>query len=134
MAVVTFNYPAWVTRYPEFKDTVPAPLATAYFSEACLYCDNSGAGPVTDAAKLALLLNMLTAHIAALASQDLVGRITDATEGSVSVSASMGDAVPGNRAWYLQTKYGAAYWQATAALRTMTYIPRRFCGYSPRGY
>jgi hypothetical protein len=78
-----------------------------------------------------MLLNMLTAHIAMMnsgitassvpngGSSQLVGRISDATQGSVSVSADMGTAGPagGSAPWYQQTKYGAAYWQATAGYR-----------------
>ena len=44
------------------------------------------------------------------------------TEGSVSVSADMG-AVGSNTAWYLQTPYGATYWQLTAKYRRFRYVP-----------
>lgn len=123
MAVAAFSYAQWVARYPEFQGVVSAATASAYFTEACLHLDNTDGSVVANAARRLLMLNMLTAHIAALNTQELVGRITDATEGSVSVSASMGDSVPGTSAWFLQTKYGAAFWQATAYLRTMLYVP-----------
>ena len=71
---------------------------------------------------------MLVAHIAALnsgtngnAAPETVGRVDQATEGSVSVHLDMG-AVPGTAAWYMQTKYGAAYWSATKQYRTMRYL------------
>jgi hypothetical protein len=86
---------------------------------------------VQDVNQRALLLNMLTAHLAALyagvngqSPSPLVGRINTATEGSVSVGAAM-DGVPGTAAWFLQTKYGASFWQATARYRTMRYVPGR---------
>ena len=104
-SVATFNYDTWRLRYPEFFPAVTPFVAQEYFNEACLYLDNSGYGQVTNATTQLTLLNMLTAHIAALANQDLVGRVTDATEGSVSVSASIGDAVPLSAGWFQQTKY-----------------------------
>lgn len=127
--VVTFDYAVWVARYPEFS-SVSQPLAQSYFNEATIYLDNTACSIVQDTARRAVLLNMLTAHIAALnrkgtdgqLASPLVGRIDSATEGSVSVHADM----PGgtaNAAWFQQTPYGAAYWQATAQYRTMRYVP-----------
>ena len=126
MQVVTFDHNAWITRYPEFL-AVPAAQAALFFVEATIYEPNDGSSPATDPARLGVLLNMLTAHIAKLASTDLVGRITNAGEGSVSVSASFADAVPGTAGWFLQTRYGAAYWQAIASRRTMRYVPPASC-------
>lgn len=124
--VVTFDYPKWVVRYPEFA-SVQEPLAQAYFAEATIYLRNDGSGPTNSPTVQLSLLNMLTAHITALyaivdgkAASDLVGRISNATEGSVSVQADM-EAMPGTAAWFLQTKYGASFWQATAAYRTFRY-------------
>lgn len=129
MAVATFNYAAWIARYPEFA-TVGQTLAQAYFDEATVYHANDGTGPVTDAARQLTLLNTLTAHIAALnwagsaqATSGLVGAISHASEGSVSVEAKFADGVTPSMAWFLQTKYGAAYWQMTAPYRTFRYAP-----------
>lgn len=76
-----------------------------------------------------MLLNMATAHIAALnsplngqASSPLVGRITNASEGSVSVQTQF-DVPPGSAQWWAQTKYGAAFYAATAQFRVMQYFP-----------
>lgn len=123
-AVAAFNYQSWTARYPEF-DTITDPVATAYFAEATIYHANDGSGPVADAGQQLVLLNMLTAHVAALnlppsgqtQSPPLVGRISDASEGSVSVSVQ-NDYPPGTVQWYQQTKYGSAYWAATAKYRT----------------
>ncbi len=122
-AVATFNYGAWTIRYPEFA-TVGQPLADAYFAEATLYLDNTGSGPVRDVGQQLVLLNMLTAHIAALNAgvngelpSPLVGRVTQAGEGSVNVSADMPNQ-PGSAAWFQMTKYGAAFWAATMQFRT----------------
>lgn len=133
MASVAFDYSLWSLRYPELAGSVKAALATMYFSEATLFLDNSDNSRVTDLVQRAMLLNMLVAHIAALnapmngqPSAPLVGRIASATEGSVTVAATM-DLPPGSAQWFAQTKYGAAFWAATAVYRTMLYVPG--CGY-----
>lgn len=126
---VAFNYAAWVLRYPEFSN-VSEGQATGYFNEATVYHRNDGGGPVNNATVQLTLLNMLTAHIAAryAASSDgqpaspLVGRISNATEGSVSVQTQM-DYPPGTPQWFVATKYGADYWTASAPYRTMRYSP-----------
>jgi hypothetical protein len=131
MAVVTFDPVGFLARYPEFQSVNQATLQ-AYFNEATIYLNNTDSSLVTDASvggQRYMMLNMITAHIAALnsgvngvAPSSLVGRIDQASEGSVSVHADMG-LVAGSQAWWMQTKYGAAYWAASAAYRTMRYIP-----------
>ncbi|MEK7888230.1 DUF4054 domain-containing protein [Burkholderia contaminans] len=147
--IVTFDYGVWSLRYPALGAAVSEPLAQTYFDEATLYLDNTPCSPVQDVNVRALLLNMLVAHIAQLnqpvgvaaaggsntaAPSPLVGRITSATEGSVSVSTEM-NVPPGSAQWFNQTPYGAAYWAATAAYRTMRYVsmppPRNMDPYSP---
>jgi len=121
MSVVAFNSQAFLARYPEFS-TLNVDLLSQYFVEAGMYCRNDGGGPIVDTAVLSMLLNMLTAHIAALnggvnglpAAQQ-VGRVSQASEGSVSVSLEM--KTESGAAWYMQTKYGAAYWQASLPYR-----------------
>ena len=127
-AIATFNFNLWQARYPEFI-TVSEPLANLYFAEAGLYLNNAGAGPVDDASIQLLLLNMITAHIAKLnakvngvSSPDVVGRVTNAGEGSVSVTVEV-DLAPGSAQWFAQTKYGFAFWQASARFRTANYLP-----------
>ena len=127
MAAVIFDLPAFRARYPEFSG-VGDGLIAACFSEATLYCINDDTSVVTDVSIRAMLLNMLTAHICALnfgvnghAASDIVGRISDASEGSVRVSSEY--AVPaGSRVWFDQTKYGAAYWQASSRFRAAIYV------------
>ncbi len=135
MAIVVFDITAFRERYPEF-DTVSDALLNAYFVEATVYLDNTDGSVVTDSAIRSVYLNMLVSHLAAMNSgvggskpTGLVGRVASASEGSVSVS--MAD-IPSSSSswWYLQTPYGAAYWQATAAYRTARYVP----GASPSNY
>jgi hypothetical protein len=131
MAVAVFNYAAWAARYPEFG-AVGEELAASYFAEAGLYLDNSDCSPVPDVTVRGLLLNMLTAHIASLSGageadgkpSGMVGRVSSATEGSVSVSFDSGLA-PGTAAWFSQTPYGLSFWQATKRYRMARYVPAR---------
>lgn len=132
MTAVVFDPAAFKARYPEFA-SVGDPLLQACFGEAGLYLSNTDNSPVQNVTRRAVLLNMLTAHIAALGgalSSDgqprPVGRVSSATEGSVS--ASMEYLAPGSSAWFAQTQYGAAFWQATTSLRGFRYIaqPTRY--------
>lgn len=132
---VTFNYAAWVARYPEFASpngTQPVieALADQYFAEAGLYVANDGSSIIPNDTLLLMFLNMITAHIAALnaplangaPASTLVGRISNASEGSVSVTTES-DYPPGSAQWYQQTKYGAAYWAASVQFRNFKYSP-----------
>ena len=129
MATVAFDPIGFAQRYPEFAG-VSATLLPLFFAEAGLYCNNTEASIVTDIPTRTALLWMLTAHIAALNAgvngslpTDLVGRITSVKEGSVSINTDMGPTA-GGAAWFNQTKYGAAYWQASIKYRSMRYLPR----------
>lgn len=97
-------------------------LLPLYFTEATIYTRADDGGLITDIPTLTYLLNMVTAHIAALNSGvwgqqagQQVGRIKSVGEGSVHVDLDM--QVPGTAAWFMQTKYGAAYWQASMPYR-----------------
>lgn len=142
MAVVTFVLADWQAIYPQFAATVTsAPQAQNYFNQATLYVANTDCAiipydpiatpPVTTRLDI---LYLLTAHVAQLfagstlgPATPLVGRISDATQGSVSVSADM-TGTPGSAAWFLQTPFGAAAWQGMAPFRTAQYraSPGRF--------
>jgi hypothetical protein len=128
--VVIFDPAKWLLAYPEFT-CISADQANAYFDRATLILNNTACSPVCDLNQRSALLNLLTAHIAKLnfgsngqPASGVVGRISQASEGSVSMSADMGP-VTTNSAWYLQTAYGAEYWQATAGYRTAVYLPGR---------
>ncbi|MHB8283956.1 MAG: DUF4054 domain-containing protein [Caulobacteraceae bacterium] len=126
MTIAAFSYSAWSLRFPELAATVSEPLADQYFLEAGLLCDNTDQSPVVDIPTRLVLLNLLVAHIAALngpGSSPLVGRISNATEGSVSVGTAY--TASDGAAYFTQTKYGAQFWQLTAPYRTMHYVPGR---------
>lgn len=133
MTVAVFDPVAFKVRYPQFV-AVGSPLLTACFADAGLYLSNTDASPVQDIARRTSYLWMLTAHIAYLdgalspdGSPPPVGRLSSATEGSVSISAEYLPATPGSGAWFNQTTWGAMFWQATASLRGFRYRARPTC-------
>ena len=138
---VTFSFSTWVAQFPEFTNCDPT-AAQSWFNRASILCANDTCNPAYGldgtGAMLGTLLYLLTSHIAWLnAPRDangnpaatgqpaspIVGRIDQATEGSVSVHADMGEANAGSpsQAWYMQTKYGSEYWASTATFRTFRY-------------
>ncbi|MDE2442353.1 MAG: DUF4054 domain-containing protein [Betaproteobacteria bacterium] len=128
MAVFSFSYATWAARYPALTAGVDTVLASALFAEACLYCDNTDASPVSDVAIRGIILNAIVAHIATLegaanggSASGLVGRVSSATQGSVTVATEY--AVPGTAAWFVQTAPGASAWQMMAPYRTARYLP-----------
>ena len=129
MPAVVFDPAAFKARYPEFA-AVANPTLAACFDEAGLYLSNTDNSPVQNLTRRATLLNMLTAHVAyigGLLSADgmprPVGRVSQASEGSVSAAFEGVPPTPGSGAWFQQSQYGAAFWQATSGLRGMRYIP-----------
>ena len=134
MSAVVFDPAAFKARYPEFA-AVANPLLSACFDEAGFYLSNSDKSPVQNLTRRATLLNMLTAHVAylggALSADGMprpVGRVSQASEGSVSAAFEGVPPTPGSGAWFQQSQYGAAFWQATSNLRGFRYIaqPTRY--------
>lgn len=130
MAIVTFDSVAFKAAFPAFSNVDSFVLKFA-FDQAGLYLNNSDCSVVQDIDKRRTLLWLLTAHIAYLTgalSQNgslppPVGRVSSATEGSVSIGTEYG--VPGTAIWFSQSAWGAMFWQATAYLRSFRYAPRQ---------
>lgn len=120
MSVVTFDYSQFTARYPEFA-SLSSETATLYFNEACLHCDNTNSSLITDTTVRGMILNMLTAHIAKLATMGTVGRLAYGKEGTVIARFDYVPASAG-RAWFDQTPYGASAWQAMSTWRTAFYV------------
>lgn len=127
--VAVFDYQAWGARYPELAATIGEPQAAGYFADAGLYLNNTASSVVKDLPARTSLLYMVTAHLAQIFRSKngalvnpLVGRISSATQGSVTVQATM-DLPAGTAQWWNQTSYGAAFWAATARYRSMRYRP-----------
>lgn len=137
MGVAAFNYAAWIQRYPEFG-AVSEERAALFFAEAGIYLDNTDSSVVADVAVRGVLLNMLTAHIASLAGAlepngqptGMVGRVSSASEGSVSVSVDSG-LEAGTAPWFAQTSYGLSFWQATKPYRSAIYVPAQAYNFEP---
>jgi hypothetical protein len=157
MTAITYDYNTWIGSFPEFAGCSAA-QGQAYFNRAATIFENSVCNPMyasQGASGFTTVFYMLVSHIAWLnAPRDaqgnpaatgqpaspIVGRVNSASEGSVSVGADMGDANAGSpsQAWYMQTKYGAEFWAATALTRVATYFANplvmpqsRFPGYYP---
>jgi hypothetical protein len=134
MAAVVFDPTLFKARYPEFTSVLDATL-NAVFYDATLYLNNLDA-PVKDETRRLALFNMLVAHITTIsgilsssnagdpttAAGQTVGRLSGATEGSVSVSYDFQAPTSPGAAWFTQTQYGFAFWQATAYLRSLRII------------
>lgn len=123
MAVVVFD-PV------EFRELYPAISATdaqldMFFVMAEGFLDNSDCSIVKDVKSRKIMLYLLVAHLATLNQQTeagnaVVGRVSSASEGTVSISLDYGQ-MGNNERWYLQTPYGSTYWQMTKRYRSMLY-------------
>jgi hypothetical protein len=138
--VVQFDPTRFAARYPEFSNppyNLQAATAQELFYDATIYLDNTCNSPVCDASvggERERLLYMLTAHMAYLTgpgSAQQVGVINNKSVGPVSVGYQIPN-VPGTAAWFIQSKYGFAYWQGTAQYRLFRYRP--FTGVSGLKY
>lgn len=142
---VIYDFATWVTSFPEFAACSPS-QGQAWFNRANLYCFNSLCNPAASAGVtssmltgiLPDLLYLLTSHLAWLyaprdgncnpsatgqPAPNIVGRISSASEGSVSVSAEWNGSGSPSEAFFITTRYGAEFWQATAQFRTAIYVP-----------
>lgn len=150
LGIVTFDIPTFLATYPEFTGLATggpppttSPQLTAAFALAQTILNNTCCSAVQDANLRDTLLQMLTAHITFLlyGSNDgagnitpppgIVGRISTATEGSISVAAEFGGDGGPTQDWYTATRYGAMYWVATSNFRT--FIPIGPPAFGPNG-
>lgn len=124
--VVTFDANVFKAAYPVFS-TVDATALNLNFTYATFILNNTCRSVVIDATVRETLLNVLVAHITALLQgvngtppSGVVGRVDSATQGSVSMTAEFLATL--NAQWFLQTQWGAMFWQMTATFRGMRYI------------
>ena len=138
MGVAVYNDADFKAAFPEFAAT-PSNLLSAKFSLAGLFLNNSDSSPVQDVGLRTQLLYMVTAHLAkldpAIGGQETVGRVSNATEGGVSVAADYLTQSQ-SQAFWVQTQYGAMFWTSTAFLRSARYVaaPRRNMGVPGRSW
>jgi hypothetical protein len=138
--VVAFVPADFRVLYPQFTNppTTDAMLQN-YFLLATLVLNNSCGSIVSDANEREQLLNLLVAHIATLVPIQpaagagsgvvIVGPVSSAAEGSVSISSGYAARVANNEAWFAQTQYGFLFWQLVRQYTTMHYVaPAQCCG------
>ena len=135
MAIVIFNPAAFKLAYPQFATVTDAALQ-ANFDLATLYLNNTDCSVITDVNKRSSLLNLIVAHLtqifsgpngAGSATQGNAGRVSKASEGTVSVEFDVGVQTASSSFW-AQTPFGLMYWQLTAPFRTFRYLPRFYRG------
>jgi hypothetical protein len=126
--VVEFDPAEFKELYPAFA-TVADEALELNFMAAEMFVNNTCCSRVQDANKRERLLNLLVAHITQLLPgingqppAGIVGVITDASEGSVSVSTSVGN-IPFTAVYFAQTQFGLMFWQLTAPFRQFVYVP-----------
>ncbi|MDC9598775.1 DUF4054 domain-containing protein [Xenorhabdus anantnagensis] len=122
--IVELDIKKWRELYPNIQST-DARLEM-YFVEATMLLNNTEHSCVKNLKEREMLLYLLMAHIAELqnnmdAGNNVVGRASSATEGSVSISLDYGTTTNEEK-WYTQTGRGAKYWQLTARYRSFLYV------------
>lgn len=137
MAIVSLDVDTFRAIYPEFSNVSDTVLGFM-FSEAGLYLNNTNYSKISDVTVREQLLYMLVAHLCYIrlgtasgqGGTGLVGRVSSASEGSVSVGTELGG-LNDSATWFAQSPYGLMYWQATAGFRLgSAYYP----GSKSRGY
>ncbi len=124
--IVTFDPAAFKSAFPAFS-TVPDAALTFNFNLATIQLNNSYNSVVQDEPTRAQLLNLVTAHITAIlngvngqAPTGTVGRVANATQGSVSVQLEFRTDSEA-ASFYAQTTWGSLFWQLTVVYRTFRY-------------
>lgn len=140
---IPFDYESWVLKFPEFQ-MLTETQAQAYWDEAGLLFRNDATSPVPDPTQRREILDLLTAHCAALFAPPPMGRggsagygalagvITSKSVNGVSVGSSgLLPGFTGNKAWFAQTQYGLKYLSLTAGWRQFHYVPGPYPRFPP---
>lgn len=127
---VTFNYSNWLVAYPQFSNVAEPQITGPVLALAEVYCRNDGGGPINDTNTQTQALGLMVAHVAQLMYgsttqpvSPIVGRVSSASQGSVSVSADFPQGSP-EAAWYNQTQYGAMFYQLIKAVTRGRYFAK----------
>lgn len=123
--VVEFDVTEFRAIYPVFSSITDAQLQY-FFTKATMRINNTVNACVPyDQRKIYLYL--LVAHMAELqnginaGNGNMVGNVSGATQGSTSVSIAVPPTNSGNF-WYMQTPYGAEFWDLTKKYRSALYV------------
>lgn len=125
MAKVVFDPVHFKEIYDEFASVSDAKLEW-FFKKSEQILDNSECSCIDEDTRQ-IMFYLLVAHYAQLQQQikdgnTAVGRVSSATEGSVSISLDFPTSAVGREKWFNQTPYGAEYWMMTAPYRTGLYV------------
>lgn len=130
MSVVTFDPAAFAAAYPEFASVSTARTTSMFNLAAATILDNTNNSPVMDLTYRTQLFYLLVGHLlltfgSAPTTPDNTppGRISSATQGTITTQFEY--IIPQGSMlapWFLQTKYGAMYWTATAPFRSAIYV------------
>jgi len=134
-SVVVFDYASWLAAYPQFG-SVGLQQAQEFFNLACLLISNLPNSPVPylpaalpPVFTRKIILNAATAHFAYLFTPDTtgngrpVGRISQASEGSVSLGLDYAAAQTDTQAFWNQSPFGAFVWVSLLPYRSAFYAP-----------
>jgi len=136
---IVFSYATWIALFSEFAPLSPTQGAAYFLRATNTFAANSCTNPAFGDGRLEYLLYLATSHIAYLScpkdangnpaatgteASQLVGRISNASEGSVSVATeyNVGSDMDQLSAYLDQTKYGAEYYAAISNYRTAVYL------------
>lgn len=133
MAVVVFDPAAFKVAFPEFELVPDARLTLLFNMIGFTLLDNTDASIVVNVDQRSSMLNLLLAHMLTLygyvtetgtvvPGTGAVGRVSSATEGTVSTSLEYRVPASAGEAWYNQTPWGAMYWVMTAQFRSFHYV------------
>ncbi|MDE9552789.1 DUF4054 domain-containing protein [Xenorhabdus bovienii] len=118
MAIVTFDSGEFLELYPRFAGVLTKGQLQQAFDVAGLLLDNSDNSIIpyelNGTQERKTLLYLLTCHIATVTlwgNNNQAGPMSNALEGSVSVSFAVPDVA--NSSWFKTTPCGQMYWQAT---------------------
>lgn len=123
--VVEFDVSEFRAIYPTFSSITDAQLEY-FFAKAEMRINNT-VNACVPYNQRKIYLYLLVAHMAELQSRinagngNLVGNISGATQGSTSISVAIPPVSSGNY-WYMQTPYGAEYWDLTKKYRSALYV------------
>lgn len=132
MAVVVWDSAQFKTAFPEFA-AVPDARLEILFSLAEGLLDNTDASIVTNITQRTAMFYYIVAHMLTLfgtgivgtpggGPSGVVGRLSSATEGTVSSSFEFNVPPSPSGAWWNQTQYGALYWMLMAPFRSFRYV------------
>lgn len=135
--VVEFVVAEFREDYPMFSALSDNKLQRLFNSAVARHLRNDARSCVRDLTVRKEFLYLIVAHLATLfqraqSGNEIVGRLSSASEGSVSISSEYNSNPLGGEKWWVQTTWGAEYWISSAPYRTATAIITNFPMYVDR--